>query len=201
MSREVSIRTSQQSSGNFLGSMQSSKLNSTGGPNQRQKVDIGSMKWSVQQWQGNRGDSAELRVVIIRDAIETLPRGPIDTERGVCTSLENKSHENISRVCSMSTSDSLSKLHKTIISLPPICCSPWRTSRTPATAITQYDLHRCLNMAPVTLLDWLSFILCNKTVLSVMIDSEDPHQWICRHNMDRNHASEVVTSNQSMLAI
>lgn len=75
----------------------------------------------------NRGDSAELRVVIIRDAIKTLPRGPTDMERGVCKGPENKSHENISRERSMSTSDSLfykTKLDKTIISLPPICCSP-----------------------------------------------------------------------------
>lgn len=55
----------------------------------------------------NRGDSAELRVVIIRDAMKTLPRAPIDMQRGVCKSLENKSHENISMVRSMSTSDSL----------------------------------------------------------------------------------------------
>lgn len=75
----------------------------------------------------NRGDSAVLRVVIIRDAIKTLPRGPIDVERGVCKSPENKSHENISRVRSTSASDSLfyrTKLDKTIISLTPICCSP-----------------------------------------------------------------------------
>lgn len=51
----------------------------------------------------NRADSAEQRVLIIRDAIKTLPCRHKDMERGGCECPENKSHRNTS----MSAGDAL----------------------------------------------------------------------------------------------
>lgn len=114
----------------------------------------------------NRGDGTELRVVIIKDAIKTLPRGRIDMEWGLCESPENKSHDNISRVYSMSTCDSVfykAKLRKAIISrLPTICCSSWRTSRTLAqrnhsiwpTQLSKYGSCNFIGLAKLYFMRW-----------------------------------------------